>query len=59
MIRKAIVGMMKRLRIEMSLRPRAMAADFTSSLVITLRRSLADRGTPRGGFRRLRALQAR
>ena len=34
-IRKTIVGMMKRLRIDMSLKPREAARDFGSSVVMT------------------------
>src|SRR6516225_2881118 len=36
MIRNAIVGTIKRLRMAMSVRPRALAADFASSLLSTL-----------------------
>src|SRR6478672_7461848 len=48
MIRKAIVGRIKRLRIVISVRPRALAAELTSSLVITFT-TLACRA---GGARR-------
>jgi len=42
MIRKAMVGKINRLRMVISVSPRTLAADLRSSLMIAVRRSLAD-----------------
>src|SRR5258708_16473329 len=47
-IRKTIVGMMNRLRMAMSLKPRLAAADLGSSLSIIEVRPLRGEGSPRG-----------
>src|SRR6516164_4828646 len=46
MIRNAIVGRMKRLRMAISVRPRALAADFASSLLSTLELACRFRRRP-------------
>src|SRR6516164_9710042 len=50
MIRKAIVGSIKRLRMATSVRPRALAADLASSFLSTLETRWPISGAPGGGL---------